>query len=53
MSTTHPNLNNEPEVLKNKKRDDEMKNLKYRTEKFDHEIILKSVKIDNENYKKK
>ena len=50
--TTYPNLN-EPELLKIKTRDDEIKNLKYHTEKHDHEIILKSPKIDNEYYKKK
>ena len=50
--STYPNLNNEPELLK-KTRDDEIKNLKYQTEKHDHENILKSLKIDNEYYKKK
>ena len=44
--STSPNLNNEPELLKIKTRDDEFKNLKYRTEKHDHETILKSLKID-------
>ena len=53
--TTYPNLNNnnEPELLKIKTRDDEIKNLKYQTEKHDHENILKSLKSDNEYYKKK
>ena len=51
--TNYPNLNNEPELLKIKTRDDEIKNLKYQTEKHDHENIVKSLKIDNENYKKK
>ena len=51
--TTYPNLNNEPELLKIKTRDDEIKNLKYQTEKHDHENILKSLKVDNEYYKKK
>ena len=46
--TTYPNLNNEPELLKMKTRHDEIKNLKYQTEKQDHEKILKSLKIDNE-----
>ena len=36
-----------------KTRDDEIKNLKYQREKHDHENILKSLKIDNEFYKKK
>ena len=51
--STYPNLNNEPELLKIKTRDDEIKNLKYPTEKYDHENILKSLKIDNEYYKRK
>ena len=51
--STYPNTNNEPELLKIKTRDDEIKNLKYQTERHDHENILKSLKIDNENYKKK
>ena len=33
--------------------DDEIKNLKYQTEKHDHENILKTLKIDNEYYKNK
>ena len=36
-----------------KTRDDEIKNLKYQTEKHDHEKIFKSLGIDNEYYKKK
>ena len=48
--TTYPNLNNEAELLKTKTRDDEIKNLKYQTEKYDHENILKSLKIDNKYY---
>ena len=51
--STYPNINIEPELLKIKTRDDEYKNLEYLTEKHDHEIILKSLKIDNEYYKKK
>ena len=52
MSTYH-DLKNEPELLKIKTRDDGIKNLKYQTEKHDHENILKSLKVDNEYYKKK
>ena len=48
----YPDLKNEPELLKIKTRDDEIKDLKYQTEKHDHENILKSPKIDNEYYKK-
>ena len=54
--STHPNLNNnnnEPELLKIKTSDDEIKNLKYQTGKHDHEDLLKSPKIDSEYYKKK
>ena len=51
--STHPNFNNEPELLKTKTREDEIKNLKYQTEKHDHENTLKSLKLDNEHYKKK
>ena len=51
--STYPDLKNEPELLKIKTRDDEIKNLKYQTEKHDHENILKSFKVDNEYYKKK
>ena len=51
--TTYPDLKNETKLLKIKTRDDEIKNLKYQNEKHDHENILKSLKIDNEYYKKK
>ena len=51
---TYPNLKSEDvELLKIKTRDDEIKNLKYQTEKHDHEHILKSLKVDNDYYKKK
>ena len=49
---TYPDLKKEPDLLRIKTRDDEIKNLKYETEKHDHENILKSLKIDNEFYKK-
>ena len=48
----NPNLYSEPELLIIKTRDDEIKNLKYQSEKHDHENILKSLKPDNEKYKK-
>ena len=51
--SNYPDLKNEPELLRLKTRDDEIKNLKYQTEKHDHENILKSLKVDNEYYKKK
>ena len=50
--STYPNIINEPELLKIKTTDDEIKNLKYQTEKLDHENILESLKTDND-YKKK
>ena len=49
---TSPNLN-EAEVLKIKTKDDQLKELQYKTEKHDHRNILKSPRIDNELYKKK
>ena len=51
--TNYPDLKSEPEFSKRKTRDDEIKNLKNETENHDHENILKSLKIDNEYYKKK
>ena len=51
--STYPSLNNDPDLLKIKTKDDEMKDLKFKTEKHDHEKILKSLKIDNEYYKRK
>ena len=51
--SNYPDLKNEPELLKIKTRDEEIKNLKYQTEKHDHENILKSLKVDNDYYKKK
>ena len=46
-------MNNEPELLERKTRDDVIENLKYQTERYDHENILKSLKIGKEYYKKK
>ena len=51
--TTYPSINTEPELLKIKTRDNEIKNLNYQTEKHDHKNILNSLKIDNEYYRKK
>ena len=50
--STYPKKTNVPELLKIKTRDDDIKNIKYQTEKHDHENILKKLKIDNDNYKK-
>ena len=49
----YPNLKIEPELMKIKTKDDQLKELQYRTEKHDFENILKSLKKDNESYKKK
>ena len=51
--STYPNVNKEPELFKIETRDDEIKNLKHLTEKHDYDNLLKSLKIDNEYYKKK
>ena len=51
--SNYPDLKIEPELLKIKTRDDEIKNLKYQTEKHDYENILKSLKIDNQYFTKK
>ena len=51
--STYPDLKNEPELLKIKTKDDQLKELQYRTEKHDFDNILKSLKNDNESYKKK
>ena len=51
--STYPSLNNDPELLEIKIKDDEIKVSKYRNKKHDHDILLKSPKIDNEHYKKK
>ena len=48
----YPNIN-EPELLKIKTKDNQLKELQYETEKHDHENILKSLKSDNERIKKK
>ena len=50
--STYPNINNEPELLKIKTRDDEIKNPKHQTEKHDFDNILKSLKADKEKDKK-
>ena len=51
--TTYPDLKNEPELLKIKTRDEEIKNLKYQSEKHDYENVLKSLKNDKDYYIKK
>ena len=52
--STCPKLNEiEATLFKTKTRDDEIKKLKHQTEKHDYENTLKTLKIDNEYYKKK
>ena len=51
--SNYPDLKNEPELLKIKTKDDQLKELQYKTERHDHENILKCLKNDNEYYKKK
>ena len=51
--SNYPDLKNDINLLKVTTKDDEIKELKYKTEKHDHENILKSLKIDSEYYKKK
>ena len=46
---TYPDLKNEPKLLKIKTKDDQLKELQYRTGNRDYENILKSLKADNEN----
>ena len=50
---TYPDLKNDVDLLKNKTKDDQLKELQYKTEKHDYENILKSLKNDNEFYRKK
>ena len=45
-------MNIDPDMLKIKTKYDEIKDIKYKTEEHDHEKILKSPRIDIENYKK-
>ena len=50
----YPNLKNvDPELLKVKTKHDQLKELQYKSEKNDHDNILKSLKIDNEYYRRK
>ena len=51
--TSYPDLKNDIELLKIKTKDDQLRELQYKTEEHDHENILKSLKNDNEYYKKK
>ena len=50
---TYPKLNIDPYLLKIKNKEDEIKELKYKTEKHDHEKVVNSFETGNEYYKKK
>ena len=50
---TCPNLNNDPEILKIKTKDDEIRDLRYKTENYDPENFSKSLRNDNDYYKKR
>ena len=50
----YPNLKTDDvELLKIKTKDDQLRELQYKTEKHDHENILKSLKADSERIKKR
>ena len=52
--SVYPNFKSDDvELLKMKTKDDQIKELQYKTEKHDFENILKSLKNDNESYEKK
>ena len=51
--SNYPDLKNDVELFKIKTKDDQLKELQYKTEKHDLENILKSLKSDNVYYKKK
>ena len=51
--STYTDLKNDIELLKIKTKDDQLKDLQYKTEKHDFQNILKSLKSDNEYYRKK
>ena len=51
--SNYPDLKTKPELVKIKTKDDQIKELQYKTEKYDHENIKKSPKNDNESIKKK
>ena len=51
--SVYPNLKTDyVELLKIKTKDDQLKELQYKTEKHDQENVLKSLESDNEKYKK-
>ena len=45
----YPTLNNDSELLKMKTKDDQSKELQNKTEKHDHENILKPLELDKED----
>ena len=49
----HPKYNGDPELLKLKIKDHDIEELIFETENYDYENFSKSLKIENEYYKKK
>ena len=49
----YPNINGDPELLKAKIKDDQLKEVQIKTERHDYENVLKSLKNDNDCLKKK
>ena len=49
----YPNISGDTEFLKIKTKDDQLKELQYKTEKHEHENILNSLNVNKEYYKKK
>ena len=48
----YPSLIGDPQMLKTKTKDDQLRELQYKTENHDYENILNYLKIDSEYYKK-
>ena len=48
----YPNIYNDPKLLNIKNNADQLRELQYKTEKHDHENILKSLTYDNDYDKK-
>ena len=48
-----PKINKNTELLKYKTKDDQLRELQYKTEKRDLENVLKSLNIDNDYYRRK
>ena len=51
--STNPILNNDPELFKVTTKDEQLKKVQIKTEKHDHENVLKSLRMNNEFFRKK